>query len=150
MAIFNKDAMEKGAETTKGGAAPQGEAALSIVAAGMKITGDVDTTGVLKIEGTLQGTVRSARQVLLGRQGEIKGDVNAREVVVGGRVDGSIRAVERVEVQGTSVVNGDIYTKSIVVLEGGKINGAVRMDEPMMAGNRLPSDMTPKAVAVVR
>ena len=150
MAIFNKDAMDKGAEpTTKGGAAPQGEAAMSIVAAGMKITGDVETTGVLKIEGTLQGTVRSARQVLLGRQGEIKGDVNAREVVVGGRVDGSIRAVERVEVQGTSVVNGDIYTKSIVVLEGGKINGAVRMDEPVVGG-RLASELAPKAVAVVR
>ena len=59
----------------------------------------------------------------------MKGDVHAREVVVGGKIDGTITASERVEIQGTSAVNGDIYTKSIIVLEGGRINGSVRMDE---------------------
>ena len=148
MAIFNKDATEK-TETTKSGTAPQGEAALSIIAAGMKITGDVETTGVIKIEGTLHGTVRNARQVLVGRQGEIKGDVHAKEIVIGGRIDGNVRGSDRVEVQGTSVVNGDISTKSISVAEGGKINGAVRMDESAAAMPRI-GDTTPKPVAVVR
>jgi cytoskeletal protein CcmA (bactofilin family) len=36
-------------------------------------------------------------------------------------------ATERVEVQGTAIVNGDIHTRSIVVNEGARINGAVRM-----------------------
>ena len=129
MAIFKQDATEKPETPSKNGAAPQGEAALSIIAAGMKITGDVETSGVIKIEGSLQGTVRNARQVLLGRQGEVKGDINAKEVVLGGRVDGNVRGTERVEVQGTSTINGDIHTRSIAVAEGGKINGAVRMEE---------------------
>ncbi len=145
MAMFTKDS----AETTKAGPAPA-EAALSIIAFGMKVLGDIETNGVIKIEGTIEGTIRGARQVLVGRQGEIKGDVHAREVVVGGKVEGTITAAERVEIQGTSAVSGDVYTKSIVVLEGGRINGSVRMDDAVRSAAPFKGDMKPPAVAVVR
>ena len=50
----------------------------------MKITGDVDTDGVVKVEGRVEGAIRAGRQVLVGRQGEVKGDINTREAVIGG------------------------------------------------------------------
>jgi cytoskeletal protein CcmA (bactofilin family) len=147
MAMFTKDTVDKPDLKTNAPA----EAALSIIAFGMKVHGDIDTNGVIKIEGSVEGTIRGARQVLVGRQGEIKGDVNAREVVVGGRIEGTITASERVEIQGTSGVSGDIYTKSIVVLEGGRINGAVRMDEAGRAIGTAPrTEPKPMPVAVVR
>lgn len=142
--MFNKN----GATTTEGKSAAGGEGALSIIAAGMSVTGDVETNGVVKIEGTVTGSILGARQVLLGRQGEIKGDVSAREVVLGGRVQGNVRASERVEIQATSVVNGDIVAKSIVVVEGGRINGAVRMDDALET--RQPELVKSQPVAVVR
>jgi cytoskeletal protein CcmA (bactofilin family) len=150
MAMFTKDSPDK--TDTKQSAAAPNEAALSIIAYGMKVHGDIDTSGVIKVEGTIEGTIRGARQVLVGRQGEVKGDVNAKEVVIGGKVDGTVHASERVEIQGTSSVNGDIYTKSIVVLEGGKINGTVRMDEANKS-NPIRTDTKPlpvSPVAVVR
>ena len=109
--------------------APPSEAGLSVIAAGMKIVGDLESTGVVKIEGIVEGAIRGARQLLLGRQGTVHGDIRAHEVVIGGTVVGTIIADERVEIQGTSSVQGDIHTKSIVVLEGGVINGNVRMGE---------------------
>jgi cytoskeletal protein CcmA (bactofilin family) len=144
MAMFNKN----GPATTDGRSAPGGEGALSIIAAGMAVTGDVETNGVIKIEGTVTGSILGARQVLLGRQGEIKGDVNAREVVLGGRVQGNVHASERVEIQATSVVHGDIVAKSIVVVEGGRINGSVRMDD--VVEGRQPELVKSPPVAVVR
>ena len=108
--------------------------AMSVIAQGMRIVGDVECVGVLKIEGIIEGSVRGARQVLLGRQGEVRGDLQAREVVVGGKVDGTVVGLERVEIQGTAIVSGDVHTKSIVVLEGGRINGALRMDDAPGAG----------------
>ena len=108
---------------------PSPETGLSVIASGMKIVGDIESTGVVKIEGTVEGSVRGARQLLLGRQGTVHGDIRAHEVVIGGTVIGTIVADERVEIQGTSSVQGDIHTKSIVVLEGGVINGTVRMGE---------------------
>ena len=109
------------------------EAAMSVIAQGMRIVGDIECSGVLKIEGVVEGTIRGPRQLLLGRQGEVRGDVHAREVVLGGRVEGTVVADERVEIQGTALVTGDVHTKSIVVLEGGKINGNVRMGDGVAA-----------------
>jgi cytoskeletal protein CcmA (bactofilin family) len=123
MALLKKDGDKNDA---RGGPA---EAALSIISAGMRITGDVETNGTIKIDGRIEGSVVGARQMMLGRSGSIHGNVHAGEVVVGGQVDGAITADERLELQGTAVVNGDIETKSIVVLEGARINGVVRMQE---------------------
>jgi cytoskeletal protein CcmA (bactofilin family) len=148
MAMFTKDSSDK----PDAKAVATAEAALSIIAFGMKVLGDIETSGVIKIEGTVEGNIRGARQVLVGRQGEVKGDVQGREVVVGGKIDGTVTASERVEIQGTSAVSGDIHTKSIVVMEGGRINGSVRMDEGGRAmsagGSRI--DGKPIPVAVVR
>src|SRR5438093_679331 len=51
------------------------------------------------------------------------------EAIIGGEVRGSIRADERIEIQSTSVVHGDIAAKRLLVQEGGEINGVVRMGE---------------------
>jgi cytoskeletal protein CcmA (bactofilin family) len=112
-----------------GNRAPTTETTLSIISAGTTITGDIECGGVLKIEGRIDGSVRRARQVMLAREGAIAGDVTAHEVVVGGVIDGNVTAADRLELQTSAVVNGDIATKSIVVMEGARINGGVKMTE---------------------
>lgn len=144
MAIFNKDSNGGDARSSNG----NGDANLSVIAAGSKVIGDMECSGVVKIEGTVEGTIRGARQVLLGRQGVVKGDIETREAVIGGQVEGSIHALERVEIQGTAAVVGNVHTKTIVIREGGQINGAVRMDEsPAMIQD---DDTHLSEVAVVR
>jgi len=134
MALLRKDADKN---ETRGGVA---EAALSIIAAGMRIAGDIETNGTLKVDGRIEGSVLGARQMMLGRNGAIQGNVHAGEVVVGGLVDGAIVADERLELQSSAVVNGDIDTKSIVVLEGARINGSVRMQEIRLLGDQGGAD----------
>lgn len=123
MAIFTKDPDKNDPR------AAAGDTAISLIGVGMRIIGDIESTGVVKVEGTVEGNIRGARQVLLGRQGQITGDVHARDIVLGGIVTGTVKAVERVEVQGTSAVNGDIFTRTIIVMEGARINGAVRVTD---------------------
>lgn len=110
------------------------EASLTILAAGTVISGDISCPGALKVEGQIDGSVRHARQVMLAREGSIRGDVTADEVVVGGVIDGNVTASDRLELQTTAVINGDITTKSIVVMEGARINGSVRMTEIALVG----------------
>lgn len=126
MAMFSK---EPGARPEPRPTGAPVEAALSIIAAGMKITGDVDTSGVLKVDGEINGSITGARQVLLGRGGTVRGNVAGGEVVVGGHVEGSVSAAERLELQATATITGDIETRSIIVLEGARINGLVRMTD---------------------
>jgi cytoskeletal protein CcmA (bactofilin family) len=144
MAIFNKPAGERTA--TRLDAPPGAETTMSVVAHGMIIHGDVETAGVLKIEGIVEGAVRQARQVLLGKTGVLRGDVHTIDAVIGGTIVGNVIATERVELQSSASVEGDIHTRSIVVFEGGSINGAVRMGDaqgqsrPVSSDQRLPTE----------
>ncbi len=154
MALFGKDDPAAAAEPRRSpdNRGQAGDGALSIIATGMRIKGDIDTDGVVKIEGRVEGTVRAGRQVLVGRQGEVHGDIITSEAVIGGRVQGKLNASERVEVQGTSTILGDIETKAINVVEGGKINGSVRISDGSLA-NEIRRDgksmVTPIAVKAV-
>src|SRR5207244_12425116 len=112
--------------TEKGQGGAESEAGLSIIGTGMRVVGDITADGVVKIEGTVVGTVRAARQVLVGKGGEVEGDVISREAIIGGEVRGSIRADERIEIQSTSVVHGDVAAKRLPVQAGGERNGRVR------------------------
>lgn len=116
--------IEKGAN-----AEGKGVPGLSIIGAGMRVVGDISADGVVKIEGSVNGTVRAAKQVLVARGGEVEGDVVSREAIIGGEVRGAIYAEERVELQTTSVVHGDVHTKRLLIQEGGEINGVLRMGE---------------------
>src|SRR2546426_10568232 len=115
--------------TEKGHGAPESEAGLSIIGAGMRVEGDIVAEGVVKIEGTVVGTVRAGRQVLVAKGGEVEGDVITKEAIIGGEVRGSVRAEERIEIQAASVVHGDLASRRLQVQEGGEINGVGRVGE---------------------
>jgi cytoskeletal protein CcmA (bactofilin family) len=125
VALFGKDDAPSRGNARAAGS----ETSLSIISAGTTITGDIECGGVLKVEGRVDGSVRRARQIMLAKDGSIHGDVAADEIVLGGVVDGNVSATDRLELQPTAVVNGDISTKSIVVMEGARINGSVKMTE---------------------
>jgi cytoskeletal protein CcmA (bactofilin family) len=145
MAIFSGKEMTETGET-KGGTPANGNA-LSIIAAGTKIDGDIDTDGVIRIEGRVEGAIRAARQVLIGRQGSVLGDISTREAVIGGKVEGTITATERLEVQSTSLIVGNIITRAIAVVEGGKINGSVRISDAKELPHAEPAPKTANAPA---
>lgn len=109
----------------------------SIVAKDMTVVGDLETEGLIRIEGRVRGTVRAGSQVLIGQGAQVEGDLHTKEAVVGGEVVGSIHASERVELQPTATVTGNIITPRIAVMEGGKVTGEVRIqDQPAEVGGR--------------
>lgn len=124
-----------GSKTSSGGTSSPGPrpsgpvAGLSIIGSGMTVRGDIETPGVVKVEGTIDGFVSARQQVLVAKGGVVHGDIDTREAIVGGSVNGAIRATERVEIQTGATVLGDITTRRVAVAEGGTINGNIRMGE---------------------
>ena len=104
------------------------EAGLSIVAKDLIVTGDLEAEGVIRVEGRVIGNVQAGDQVLLSEGGAIEGNVSTREAVIGGTVHGSISGSYRVELQGQAIVEGDISTRRLLVHEGGRVNGGIRME----------------------
>lgn len=102
--------------------------ALSIVAQDMTVTGDVEADGVVRVEGRVNGNISAGVQVLLSEGGLIEGDIKTREAVIGGEVRGTVTAAERIEVQATASVHGDLVAPKLLIQEGGRLNGAIRME----------------------
>ena len=133
MGLFGKKGLanETRAVQGRGPAAPSG--GLSIIGAGMTVRGDLETNGVVKVEGTVDGHVKAKAQVLVANGGVVHGDIETTEAVVGGTVNGAIRARERLEVQAGASVQGDVTTRRIAVAEGASLNGLIRMDDGAQA-----------------
>lgn len=98
----------------------------SLIGADMRIQGQIDTVSAVTIAGTVVGNVQSESQVTVAESGKVEGDICAPEVVVGGKVNGSIIATQRTELHTTSLIDGDITTNQLLVHEGGQVNGRLQ------------------------
>src|SRR3954470_17215907 len=99
----------------------------SIIASDMTVIGDLETDGVVRIEGRIRGTVRVGAQVLVAEGAVIEGDLHTQEAVIAGQVSGAIHARERVGLQAIARVAGDILTPRISIIEGARVTGEVKM-----------------------
>jgi cytoskeletal protein CcmA (bactofilin family) len=100
----------------------------SIIASDMTVIGDLETEGVVRIEGRIKGAVRVGAQVLVAVGAVIEGDLHTQEAIIAGQVSGAIHARERVELQASALVAGDILTPRISIVEGARVTGEVKMD----------------------
>jgi cytoskeletal protein CcmA (bactofilin family) len=109
--------------------AGSGEASMSIIGPGMNIIGDLVTDGTVRVEGRIEGTVRAGKAVVIGKGGEVVGDVLTQDAVIGGRVRGTVVAESRLELQASSDIEGQIRARSahLQLEEGARFNGQIQM-----------------------
>jgi cytoskeletal protein CcmA (bactofilin family) len=112
---------------------------ISIIGPGMRVVGDCETDGTLRVEGTVEGTVRAGKAVVVGKDGSVIGDVVTQDAIIGGTVNGTVVAESRLELQATCVIEGEIRARRIKLDEGGRVNGQVstgdiKLDKAIGAG----------------
>jgi cytoskeletal protein CcmA (bactofilin family) len=100
---------------------------VSIIGPGMKITGDCVSDGTIRVEGSIEGSVRAAKSVVVGKDGLVVGDVTTQDAIIAGRVSGSVSAESRVELQSSCRIEGDIRSRRVKLEEGGQVDGALHM-----------------------
>ena len=98
----------------------------SFLGAQSEFQGELTAKGILRMDGTVTGRVR-ADQVILSETAVIKGDVLAKIIIVGGKIEGSLRAPDLVEIKSKGKVKGEIFTNKFLVMEGGEFNGRIEM-----------------------
>ncbi|MCD6419963.1 MAG: polymer-forming cytoskeletal protein, partial [Synergistetes bacterium] len=65
------------------------------------IKGEIDSTGTVRIDGRVEGKIKTDGDVIIGGDGEVKADIFSKNVVIGGKVEGNIEAKDRLEVSST-------------------------------------------------
>jgi cytoskeletal protein CcmA (bactofilin family) len=106
------------------------------------LTGDEDVV----IEGKVEGKVNLPNHELtIGANGHVQAEVHAKTVLVIGRVAGNVSGAERVEIQATGVVEGDVRAPRLIVQEGAVVNGSIQMEsKPAAAAAARPSAPAPR------
>jgi cytoskeletal protein CcmA (bactofilin family) len=90
------------------------------------IKGELSGSEDLYVDGVVEGTIElHGNSLVVGPNGQVRANINAKGVVVQGKVEGNIRASERAELNKTAVITGDIVTRRIAIEEGAYFKGKV-------------------------
>lgn len=113
--------------------------ASTVITEGVTITGRLCGEGSLQVEGAVEGEIELEGSVSVSATGLVKGPITADIVRVAGQVEGNISAREHLRLEKTGRVRGDVSTASLVVEDGGRLNGRSTMleagqPEPIPAG----------------
>jgi cytoskeletal protein CcmA (bactofilin family) len=98
-----------------------------VIAKGITVSGAMKGQGVVEIEGTVEGELELKGSVLVTSTGKVIGPITADVIRVAGRVEGSISALEHLLLESTGSIEGDVSTNTLVVENGGALNGRTTM-----------------------
>ncbi|MFV2089445.1 MAG: polymer-forming cytoskeletal protein, partial [Pseudomonadales bacterium] len=103
--------------------------ALSVVGQSLVIKGEVEAAEDMLIQGRVEGSIKhTAERLIIGNSGVVNADIDAKNLIIEGVVEGNIVASESVVIQETADVRGNIYTSRISISDGAQFSGSVDMD----------------------
>jgi len=92
------------------------------------IKGELSGSEDLYVDGTVEGTIQlQGNNLVIGPNGHVHADVNAKGVVIQGKLEGNIRASDRAELRKSAVILGDIVTQRIAIEDGAYFKGKVEI-----------------------
>ena len=109
----------------------------TVIGPGTTVNGDLMLIDSVRIDGKVIGDIQASQSnratVAIGPTGEVVGHISAFRVIVAGKVEGNIAALERVELSHDCLVQGDISSGSINVQHGARLQGLVIQKLPETA-----------------
>ena len=110
-------------------ASPSGNSAnlTAFIDQGSDFEGKLSFKDTVRIDGGFKGEITSENTLIVGETGEVTANIQSSVVVVSGTVVGNIHAKAKVILHKTGVIEGDVESPSLVIEDGGRLNGSVRM-----------------------
>ena len=99
----------------------------TLITEGITIQGTFQGEGVVQVEGVVEGEFHMVGAVIVSDTGVVRGPITADVVRVAGRVEGNVTAREHMRLEQTGTLIGDVATASLVVEDGGGLNGRSTM-----------------------
>ncbi|MBN2350865.1 MAG: polymer-forming cytoskeletal protein [Bacteroidales bacterium] len=100
---------------------------INLIGLGTDITGDINSNGDLRIDGSLAGNIKTKGKVIIGTTGSVKGEIFCKNSDIEGKITGKINVQELLSLKATSVINGDIIAKRLAIEPGASFSGNCKM-----------------------
>jgi len=106
-----------------------GNEAETVIAASVKVEGEFVSQGNVLIEGVVEGSLKTEKNLRVGERARINADVSAASATVAGEVRGNILVAEKLDLEPTAHIFGDVRAKVLTVSAGAQINGRISMGQ---------------------
>ncbi|WP_067519355.1 bactofilin family protein [Endozoicomonas ascidiicola] len=98
----------------------------TLISAETAITGDINFSGTVHIEGRVKGNISAEHGILtIAHSAAIEGDIRAQRVVIDGHVRGNVFAEEHLELASRAVITGNVFYSVIEMTKGSQVNGSL-------------------------
>lgn len=118
---------QKSKSENTGDVSAPGTGAATIIAAGTVLKGDISSNGDIRIDGSLQGNIQCQAKVVIGSNGSVEGDISGQQADIMGKVSGTIKVKELLQLKGGSFVNGNLYAGKLQIEPSANFNGQCHM-----------------------
>lgn len=102
---------------------------INLIGAGTTINGEVQSSGDIRVDGTITGQVRCKGKIVVGSTGVIDGEVYCQNADFSGKIKGKVEVRELLSLKATSILNGDIITNKLAIEPGASFTGTCTMDK---------------------
>lgn len=119
--------------------APVQASGASLIAAGTSLKGDISSSGDIRIDGTLQGNIHSTAKVVIGSNGVVEGDISGQQADIMGRINGTIKVKELLQLKGGSNVTGNIHAGKLQIETSANFNGQCYMTSSVATPKATPA-----------
>jgi cytoskeletal protein CcmA (bactofilin family) len=92
------------------------------------VQGEISCKGTIRIDGFVEGRVEAENSIIVGQSGKVNASLHARQIIIGGEVHGDVSADERLEIQPTGTLLGDVRASKLSIAEGVVFQGKCTMD----------------------
>ena len=111
---------------------------LTFLGGGTVVEGTVKTNNSIRVDGRIKGKLICKNTLTIGVNGEIEGDVEAKNAIVGGKIKGKIKVAEKLVLEAKSILIGDLKASKLLIDEGAVFEGTSDM------GKKEPTEVEPK------
>lgn len=98
---------------------------------GTTIVGDIESSGFFRIDGTVEGNIKTPTKVVIGKTGVLKGTLHCDNADIEGVLVGDLKVTEMLNLRHTAKVDGNIQTKQLAIEPGAEFNANCVMKEEM-------------------
>lgn len=99
----------------------------SFIGKSLFIKGDVLSDEEVMIEGKIEGKINVKHKVIVGKNGLVNAEIEAREIIIKGVVNGNVKCSYKVEIVPEGTLNGNIISQRVVLAEGANFKGSIDM-----------------------
>ena len=100
---------------------------INVVAKNTAIIGDIISEGDFRIDGTLEGNIKTKGRVIIGVSGSVKGKIDAVNSDIEGKFSGDLLVQETLTIKATAIISGDVVIGKLSVEPGATFNASCSM-----------------------